>query len=37
MDGFSQVLLEDYADRLDAEGKDAIGRVRRRRAHGGID
>jgi len=28
MDGFSQVLLEDYADRLDAEGKDAIGRVR---------
>ena len=29
IDGFSQVLLEDYADRLDAEGKDALQRVRR--------
>ncbi len=28
MDGFSQVLLEDYGDRLDADGRDAIGRVR---------
>ncbi len=28
IDGFSQVLLEDYADRLDADGQDAIGRVR---------
>ena len=28
IDGFSQILLEDYAERLDADGKDAIGRVR---------
>jgi len=28
IDGFSQVLLEDYGDRLDADGQDAIGRVR---------
>ncbi len=28
MDGFSQVLLEDYADNLDAEGRDHLGRVR---------
>jgi PAS domain S-box-containing protein len=29
IDGFSQVLLEDYADRLDGEGRDALQRVRR--------
>jgi len=29
MDGFSQVLLEDYADKLDAQGKDSLQRVRR--------
>ena len=28
MDGFSQVLLEDYGDKLDAEGKDALARIR---------
>ncbi|MGZ5032374.1 MAG: sensor histidine kinase [Usitatibacter sp.] len=28
MDGFSLVLLEDYGDRLDDEGKDAIARIR---------
>ena len=28
IDGFSQILLEDYADRLDGEGKDALRRVR---------
>lgn len=28
IDGFSQALLEDYADRLDAQGKDYLGRVR---------
>jgi light-regulated signal transduction histidine kinase (bacteriophytochrome) len=28
IDGFSQVLLEDYADRLDEEGRDALRRVR---------
>jgi signal transduction histidine kinase len=28
MDGFSQALLEDYADRLDAEGKGHLQRVR---------
>jgi PAS domain S-box-containing protein len=28
IDGFSQVLLEDYADKLDADGQDALGRVR---------
>ena len=28
MDGFSQVLLEDYADKLDADGKDALNRIR---------
>jgi len=29
IDGFSQVLLEDYADHLDEEGKDALQRVRK--------
>jgi signal transduction histidine kinase len=28
MDGFSLVLLEDYGDKLDEEGKDAIERIR---------
>ena len=28
MDGFSQVLLEDYGDKLDAEGQDALQRIR---------
>jgi len=28
MDGFSQLLLEDYADKFDAEGKDILNRVR---------
>ena len=28
IDGFSQALLEDYADRLDAEGRDDLNRVR---------
>jgi signal transduction histidine kinase len=28
IDGFSQALLEDYADRLDAKGKEYLGRVR---------
>lgn len=28
IDGFSQVLLEDYADRLDEEGRDSLRRVR---------
>jgi PAS domain S-box-containing protein len=28
IDGFSQILLEDYADRLDSEGRDALRRVR---------
>ncbi len=38
IDGFSQVLLEDYTDKLDAAGKDALKRVARRRAtHGATD
>jgi signal transduction histidine kinase len=28
IDGFSQILLEDYSDELDKEGKDYLGRVR---------
>lgn len=28
MDGFSQALLEDYADRLDSEGQDHLHRIR---------
>ncbi len=28
IDGFSQILLEDYADRLDADGQDYLHRVR---------
>jgi len=28
IDGFSQVLLEDYAEKLDAQGRDHLGRIR---------
>jgi signal transduction histidine kinase len=28
IDGFSQILIEDYADEIDEEGKDYLGRVR---------
>jgi PAS domain S-box-containing protein len=28
IDGFSQVLLEDYADKLDPQGRDHLGRIR---------
>ena len=28
IDGFSRILLEDYADKLDEEGEDYLGRVR---------
>jgi PAS domain S-box-containing protein len=33
IDGFSQVLLEDYADRLDDEGRRYLGRVRESAQH----
>jgi len=33
IDGFSQVLLEDYAEELDAQGKDYLQRVRRGSQH----
>jgi PAS domain S-box-containing protein len=33
IDGFSQVLLEDYADKLDAEGQRYLGRVRESAQH----
>lgn len=29
LDGFSQILLEDYADKLDAEGKDHLQRIQK--------
>jgi light-regulated signal transduction histidine kinase (bacteriophytochrome) len=29
IDGFSKILLDDYKDKLDAEGRDNLGRVRR--------
>lgn len=29
IDGFSQILLEDYNEKLDADGKDYLGRVRK--------
>ena len=29
MDGFSQAVLEDYADKFDAEGRDYLERIRR--------
>lgn len=35
MNGFSQVLLEDYGDRLDDEGKDALERIRSASQHMG--
>ncbi|MDA8432793.1 MAG: GAF domain-containing protein [Nitrospiraceae bacterium] len=35
IDGFSLALLEDYADRLDAEGKDYLERVRAATQHMG--
>jgi PAS domain S-box-containing protein len=28
LDGFSQVLIEDYADKLDEEGRDSLNRIR---------
>ncbi|HEY8995910.1 MAG TPA: PAS domain S-box protein [Lacunisphaera sp.] len=28
IDGFSRILLDDYADRLDADGKDSLNRIR---------
>ena len=33
IDGFSRILLEDYADRLDEEGEDFLGRVRAASKH----
>ncbi len=33
IDGFSRILLEDYADRLDEEGEDYLGRVRAASRH----
>lgn len=35
IDGFSQILLEDYVDELDEEGKDYLGRVRAASQHMG--
>ncbi|MDQ4126619.1 MAG: PAS domain S-box protein [Actinomycetota bacterium] len=35
IDGFSQILLEDYADRLDEEGRAYLGRVRAASQHMG--
>jgi PAS domain S-box-containing protein len=35
IDGFSQILLEDYADRLDEEGRSYLGRVRAASQHMG--
>jgi signal transduction histidine kinase len=33
IDGFSQILLEDHADKLDQEGEDYLGRVRAASQH----
>ncbi len=33
IDGFSEIVLEDYADKLDAEGKDYLQRVRAASQH----
>ena len=33
IDGFSRILLEDYAERLDEEGEDYLGRVRAASKH----
>lgn len=35
IDGFSRILLEDYADEVDDEGKDYLSRVRRASQHMG--
>ncbi|MHB1092440.1 sensor histidine kinase [Thiobacillus sp.] len=35
IDGFSHILLSDYADRLDETGRDRLGRVRRAAQHMG--
>lgn len=35
IDGFSHILLNDYADRLDETGRDRLGRVRRAAQHMG--
>lgn len=35
IDGFSHILLKDYADRLDETGRDRLGRVRRAAQHMG--
>jgi PAS domain S-box-containing protein len=35
IDGFSRILLTDYADRLDETGRDRLGRVRRAAQHMG--
>jgi signal transduction histidine kinase len=35
IDGFSQVLQEDFGDRLGADGEDALGRIRRAARHMG--
>ncbi len=35
IDGFSRILLSDYADRLDDTGRDRLGRVRRAAQHMG--
>jgi len=36
IDGFSQILLEDYGDSLDAEGEDYLNRVRAASQHMGV-
>jgi PAS domain S-box-containing protein len=36
IDGFSRILAEDYHDRLDQDGRDHIGRVRRATQHMGM-
>lgn len=35
IDGFSRILLTDYADRLDETGRDRLGRIRRAAQHMG--
>ncbi len=35
MDGFSQILLEDYSEKLDVEGKDYLYRIKRASKHMG--
>ena len=36
IDGFSHLLLEDYGDKIDDEGKDYINRVRKSAQHMGL-